>query len=509
MSFNQTSSIVRKFQALTIAVGVFLLLESAGTYIFSKNYLVDLGRLNKISVIIDLASRGTINVTSMRETVEKLVNNPDLTVRQLAPVYEMSYKQAKTSIETARDQIKITMRSIHLLDDSLASLEELNKHSKLIFNLAADGKKNQYEIKKEFLLVKQFALDINESLRIIQFEVSKKSNDIFTGVYDARFTPFIVSLSLAIIFFVCVLLYGLHTTRHLKRSLSNLLNATDKVANGDLSIQVPVLTGDEIGRLTYAFDTMVRSLDKSMKEVQNTIRIRDEFLSIASHELKTPITSLKMQLQFARKQIKLEENVVPPPQKLARVFDISSAQVERLTTLVEDLLDISRIEGGKLSFSFSETNLCDVITSVLERFADALAAAKCTLKVNNCNRIDVYCDTFRIEQVIVNLLSNAMKYSPGTLIEVTTSEGNGVARLTVRDHGIGISPEKHDLIFNRFERVSSDQNIRGLGLGLYISKQIVEAHRGRIYVESAIGKGSIFTVELPLASAPESPGLQA
>lgn len=501
MNFNQSSSIVRKFQTLTIAAGLFLLLESVGTYVFSQKYLLDLGRLNRISAITQFTSQGIAYVSSLREGIERLLYDPNLNPRQLLPIYEMTYKQAKASIETTRDQITVNQDLINLLNDSLSSLDELNLHAKYILMLASQNKNSSEEITKEFLVVKQFELQTKESLSRVQFEVSQKSTEIVSDVYGARFTPFIVSLSLAMIFFACALLYGTHTTRRLKRSLTNLLNATDRVARGDLSIQVPVLSSDEIGRLTYAFDTMVRNLDKSMKEVQNAIRIRDEFLSIASHELKTPITSLKMQLQFARKQIKPDENVVPPPQKLARVFDVSTAQVERLTALIEDLLDISRIEGGKLTFNFVVTDLCDIVNNVIERFSDALAAAKCTLKIDNSGKLEVYCDPFRIEQVIVNLLSNAMKYSPGTLIEVSTGESSGHAKLTVRDHGIGIPTEKHDLIFNRFERVASNQNIGGLGLGLYISKQIVEAHRGKIHVSSTVGEGSTFTVELPLANA--------
>ena len=234
-------------------------------------------------------------------------------------------------------------------------------------------------------------------------------------------------------------------------------------------------------------------------QAQKAIRVRDEFLSIASHELKTPITSLKMQLQLALRQTK--QNQALSPEKLNRMLQSSINQVDRLTSLVEDLLDVSRIEAGKLSLHFTVFDLRDSLKNVLERFEEILKSEGCPATLLQADSAVIEGDTFRIEQVIINLLSNAMKYGSEKPIEISlVKTGSKAVELSVRDHGIGIPPEKQAIIFERFERASDTDKVGGLGLGLYIAHQIIEAHHGTIRVESATGKGSAFIIELPLHS---------
>ena len=508
MSFVQKTSIVKRFRFMTLTFGLFLLLESAGTFLFSRSYLGDLRDLSNINLVMDYAARATDNITPTRAKLEKLIKESNLYPLQSLPVFKTSYTQARNAIESSIALSPKSEQVQRLLNDSRSSLEELNHHTlDILEHLPIRSKQDRHTVMKELLLVKQFELDTLESLRGVQIELSRLGNNIFSTVYAHRFTPFLVSLFLAILLFGFALLSGFTTARKLKRSLDNLLFATDQVARGNLTVQVPVLSADEIGHLTTAFVTMVRALERSMQDVKKAVQVRDEFLSIASHELKTPITSLKMQLQYARRQINVAENTAPSPAKLARTLETSSAQVDRLTSLVEDLLDISRIEGGKLSFNFANVNLSEIVKNVLERFADALSAVKCSVHFESSKDIYAWCDGFRIEQVFINLLSNAMKYSPGTLIEITLGEESGIARLTVKDYGMGIPLDKQAVIFNRFERVISNQNISGLGLGLYISKQMIDAHHGKIWVESVPGKGSKFIVEIPQTQVGQKPGL--
>ena len=231
---------------------------------------------------------------------------------------------------------------------------------------------------------------------------------------------------------------------------------------------------------------------------QKAIHVRDEFLSIASHELKTPITSLKMQLQLAQRQTKPDENIAPSPQKLARVFQSSVSQIDRLTSLVEDLLDVSRMEAGKLSLNFAVFDLRDNLKNVLERFEGVLQAANCPAELIQADSAWIRGDAFRMEQVLINLLSNAMKYGGGKPIQISLIQSAPhTTRLSVQDHGMGIPVEKQAIIFDRFERASTSHTIGGLGLGLYIARQIVEAHQGKISLTSTVGEGSTFTLELP------------
>jgi signal transduction histidine kinase len=228
------------------------------------------------------------------------------------------------------------------------------------------------------------------------------------------------------------------------------------------------------------------------------IQARDEFLSIASHELKTPLTSLKMQLQLTQKSIKPEQDLAPPPARLAKVFDLSIRQVQRLSKLVEELLDVSRMHGGRMTYQVEPVELVGLVTETVERFADQLEAARCPIQLYAPEPILMSCDRFRVEQVLSNLLTNALKYGAGMPIRISVSPIPSGARIEVADEGMGIAPEKHGRIFDRFERAISHHSISGLGLGLFIARQIVEAHGGSIGLRSEVGKGSTFTVLLPL-----------
>lgn len=235
----------------------------------------------------------------------------------------------------------------------------------------------------------------------------------------------------------------------------------------------------------------------SEQELKKAVSARDEFLSIASHELKTPVTSLKMQLQMTTRAVKPETNEVPPAPMLAKVLEVSHRQVDRLTHLIDDLLDVSRIEAGKLSFKFEDVELVSLIKEIEERFSHTLSSSHTQLSFKAQKEVYLKADKFRIEQVITNLISNAIKYGGGKPIGVSLQATPEKAVIMVKDDGIGISSEYKEKIFGRFERATSHRNISGLGLGLYISKQIIDAHNGSIEVESAEGQGSTFIVELP------------
>ena len=222
-----------------------------------------------------------------------------------------------------------------------------------------------------------------------------------------------------------------------------------------------------------------------------------EFLSIASHELKTPVTSLKIQLQMALRNLAIS-GTSPPPEKLQKVLATSVQQVDRLTRLIEDLLDVSRIQSGKISFHLESIDLSVMLTDVIERYREPLEAARCKLTLSLEKGVFAVADRGRMEQVIVNLIWNVLKYAPGAPLSVTLKKFNDFARVEVADSGPGIEVHQQKRIFERFGRAGSSRNISGLGLGLFISQQIVEAHGGAIRVESRPGQGAKFIIGLPL-----------
>lgn len=240
-----------------------------------------------------------------------------------------------------------------------------------------------------------------------------------------------------------------------------------------------------------------KKLEALTLKLQDAVLIRDEFLSIASHELRTPVTSLKLQLQMLRKSVDTEKGVIPPIEKLVRMLESSNSQINRLTRLIEGLLDITKMDEGKMSYHFEEVDLSAVVAETVERYSDDFVRKNQSIKLEVEPGILLKCDSLRIEQVLINLLSNALKYGSDHDVKVILKKSGDNVALSVEDKGIGIPEDKHEQIFNRFERLVPHTNISGMGLGLYIAKQIVEAHQGKILLESELSVGSRFTILLP------------
>ncbi|QDE80708.1 histidine kinase [Myxococcus xanthus] len=237
------------------------------------------------------------------------------------------------------------------------------------------------------------------------------------------------------------------------------------------------------------------------RDAQAAVRLRDEFLSVASHELKTPLTSLKLQHGLIdRAAIGDVGDKVRP--RLATAV----RQVQRLSALVDSLLDVSRISLGRLMLEPSDVDLGQAVRDAVDRMEEVFTQAGCPVRVEVPGPLPGKWDSLRLDQVLVNLLTNAAKYGAGRPVLVEAAfEGEEMVRVSVRDEGIGIAAEDLPRLFGRFERAVSDRHYGGLGLGLYISRQIVDAMGGRIEVESRPGLGSIFTVRLPRSTAQCAP----
>ncbi|OFX24221.1 MAG: hypothetical protein A2V77_01640 [Anaeromyxobacter sp. RBG_16_69_14] len=231
------------------------------------------------------------------------------------------------------------------------------------------------------------------------------------------------------------------------------------------------------------------------RETQRAVRLRDEFLLVASHELRTPMTPLTVSLTALQRWERSGQFAVPAP--VSESVALAARQGTRLNRLIGELLDVSRIESGRPELDLSEVDLGTIVREVAARFEPELAGARCRISIRCTGSVVGRWDASRLDQVVTNLVGNALKFGAQRPIEIDCTQEAGVARLAVRDHGIGVDPAHQARIFERFERAVSSWNYGGLGLGLYISRRIVEAHGGTINVESQLGAGSTFIVELP------------
>ncbi len=260
--------------------------------------------------------------------------------------------------------------------------------------------------------------------------------------------------------------------------------------------QTDLALGEELARrAALAVDNA-----RLYREAQESISAREEFMSIASHELRAPLNTLYLQIQSLLRAGQQGGWASLPEDRLRGGLSACDRHVRRLGELINKLFDVTRIAAGRLELHLEDVDLAAVGREVVGRFAEELQRAGCAVSLRADRPVVGRWDRVRIEQVVVNLLQNAVKYGAGRPIEIVIDGDERMARLSVTDQGIGIAPEHHQRIFERFARVAADRGIGGLGMGLYIVNKILAALGGTIQVYSDLGAGSTFLVELPLVA---------
>ena len=245
-------------------------------------------------------------------------------------------------------------------------------------------------------------------------------------------------------------------------------------------------------------EVLLAQLQQTQVELEHAVRMRDDFMSIVSHEVRTPLNGLILETQLRKMHLARDNTAAFTKDKLEAMVDRDERQIQSLIRLIEDMLDVSRIRTGKLSIRPSEFDLSQLVANLLEVFSPQISAAQASISFSAAQPVVGQWDEFRIEQVISNLLTNALRYGAQKPIDVAVYREEGYAVVQVRDQGIGISQENQQRIFQQFERVAGSHVVSGLGLGLFISEQIVAAHSGKIEVHSELGEGALFKVCLPL-----------
>lgn len=667
--FQVKNSVTRRLKAIMVAIAVFFLLSAGGIYLSSLSFLDGLQRINSANLMLNLIAQSIEALDTSNQNLEKLPISKNLNDIRFS--FNESQKMLKAiireAIEASSESTQVKKHLTQSLDSVFLYEESVNKLFDLYLSLPKLKTDTQTEeLNTEIVTANQFAIDSRENLRKAQIELRRNSDRLFTSLYEDRFWPLIVTMTLSAIFFLFVITFGFSISKRIRESLSNLQEATLKVSKGNLSYEAPILNEDEFGYVTQTFNDMVHSLDVGRKELDLTIKriqrlqyittkfsealnldevidvtvsegfevmnikygavallsadgteievkrfqgytadvekkwqkfsvsmktpladairlnnplyietgvsenyphmshlveygivsfaviplkisesiigalgfgfdtqqsfdessrsfmeamarqcsqaihrsklfeenrkaiqLRDDFLSIASHELKTPLTPLKLQLQMIGRQI--EKKAELDSDKLSQFMTSSDRSVNRLSKLIDDLLDVSRISSGKFNLKMEKVNYSRLIHDVLSQYERQLKESIPEIIVDADPDIEGVCDQVRIEQVLINLLTNAAKYAPGKPVKLTLKRKGNYVYISVKDQGPGIAKEHQERIFERFERVKSSENITGLGLGLFISHQIVLAHKGIIQIESEPGQGAEFKIELPLS----------
>lgn len=243
-----------------------------------------------------------------------------------------------------------------------------------------------------------------------------------------------------------------------------------------------------------------QQLQQAQAELQRAVAMRDDFMSMIAHELRNPLNSVYLQAQLRRKM--LSEGRTPDAKGFLHMVERDERQIRSMIRLLDDMLDVSRVRTGRLTVVPGPFDLAESVRSVVEAIGEQAHAAGVTLELAAPPTLPCVGDEFRIEQVVTNLLTNALRYGQGRPVSVTVATSGTEALVSVRDRGMGIAPEDQERIFEQFERAQGDAQVPGLGLGLYIAREIAQAHRGQLAVRSTPGEGAEFILSLPLPAAP-------
>ena len=243
-------------------------------------------------------------------------------------------------------------------------------------------------------------------------------------------------------------------------------------------------------------EALLRELQATQAQLQRMVKMRDDFMSMVSHELRTPLNTLGLESQMRRMHI--QRGTMPGADQWKGMVERDERQIRGMLRLIDDMLDVSRLRSGSLSITPAPIDLKPLLELVVDGFSAQMGAARCSLSLDAPESAKGVWDEYRIEQVLANLLTNAARYGAGRPVQVRLFTRVDMAVVEVRDEGIGISEQDQSRIFDQFERATPKNAAGGLGLGLYIARQIVQAHGGEVSVSSQPGAGSTFTVRLPL-----------
>jgi signal transduction histidine kinase len=244
-------------------------------------------------------------------------------------------------------------------------------------------------------------------------------------------------------------------------------------------------------------DTLLRELNQTQEELQRSLRMRDDFMSLVAHELRTPLNTLFLETQMRSLQLKRGNLQAFNPEQTASMIKRDERQIKAMIRLIDDMLDVSRMKSGTLSIRPAKVELMGLLERVVSDLSLQATAAGSTLQLASHAPVEGWWDEFRIEQVIVNLLTNALRYGGGGVVEISVETDGCSARIDVRDHGKGIAADFIERIFEPYERGAKSGEPKGLGLGLYISRQLAASHQGQLTVQSTPEEGATFSLTLP------------
>lgn len=269
--------------------------------------------------------------------------------------------------------------------------------------------------------------------------------------------------------------------------------------NLTINLSKRVDLGSEFGKREKHYLKQLEKAALEKREIIKELKAHDELISIASHELKTPLTSTLLKLQIALDNIKNVSLANFSIQNLLDMLESAEEQAQSLGKMINNLLSLSLLKSGRMQLDFEEADLGKITENIVNRFKERAKKEQIKIEyMGSSQKLTTVLDRVKIEQALTNLVSNAIKYGQKKPVYVELQKSGSNARISVRDEGIGITPDVQEKIFNLYERGSNHSSQSGLGIGLFVTNQIILAHKGKLLLKSKENKGSVFTLEIPL-----------
>ncbi|HEY6529144.1 MAG TPA: hybrid sensor histidine kinase/response regulator [Cellvibrionaceae bacterium] len=253
----------------------------------------------------------------------------------------------------------------------------------------------------------------------------------------------------------------------------------------------------QVKHQVVALERSQRELNHTQLELQKALKMRDDFMSMVAHELRTPLNTLYLEAQVRGLKLSQGDTSAFTLEKLSSMIERDGRQIQNMARLISDMVDVTQIQNGKLSIRPSHTDLSELLHRIVAYFSPQAEIAGSSVVLTIEENVTGVWDEFRVEQIIINLLTNALRYGEGKPIEVILVKTCESAEISVRDRGVGIAPTEQQRIFEKFERGGNQSVREGLGIGLYIARHLAAVHNGTLMVKSTLGEGATFTLKLP------------
>jgi len=443
----------------------------------------------KVQLVQDLSREADWVVLSLERDSSSTLHRIDRDIRQIAGL----------------ENIRITLidNNGRVLDDSDVPLEEIPSvenhlqrpeiQEAIVQDIGSNMRLSATVGRRYLYVAKRLTVAPSlETLRNVSFvRISMPLEDVLDRVNSLRALIAFVGVAILIV----VIAVSIVVSQRISKPMVNIARSVERIRAGDLDAHVEVNTKDEIGRVATAINELVDKLKTDINEVKKLQKVRSEFLGNVSHELRTPIFAIQGFIET------LLNGAVDDRSVNKAFLQKTKANADRLSTLLEDLINISQIESGEMKMSFRYFNMNEFLEGVVHDFQELAKQKDIAISgsFTTARDVEVFGDRDRLRQVLNNLIDNSIKYSPhGGKVLVSSDDVDGSVRVSVADTGAGMAAEHLPRIFERFYRVDKDRSreVGGTGLGLAIVKHIIEAHGSSIDVRSEVGKGSTFSFQL-------------